>query len=442
MLHPVRSALVVSCLLLSLAAVSRLPLAAQNCDFTPVVDGLQGVVDGALLVDGAAVWLETGDGSVAEATYLGTYDSATVIPIASASKLLSAVAILTLVDDGLLQLDAPVSTVLPQFTGLKGTMTLRQMFSHTSGLPGGSQQPILADSSITLAQAVDQIACCVQLDAPPGTQFAYGGLSMHVAGRMAEVVTGQSWCELFAQRVATPLGLTSTDYFGLGITANPRVAGGARSTLDDYAKVLRMLRDRGRHDGVSFLSVAALQIMSNDQTAGVPIVDTPAGDDRRYGFGVWLDRVSADGQTLRISSPGAFGFTPWIDLDLHLGGIFMVEYWFSLVRDTFENLQDVARAEVQSCVPAFIRGDVNLDQSIDISDPIALLAGLFSSPGSVPVGCQDRLDTNDDGAVDLADPVRLLAYLFGPTVPLPPPGALCGLDVSQDILACNVASCP
>ena len=81
---------------------------------------------------------------------------ALLIAIASASKWVSAVAILTLVDDGLIDLDAPLSTYLPQFTGSKGTMTVRQMFSHTSGLPGGSSWAVLTDGTITLAEAADE----------------------------------------------------------------------------------------------------------------------------------------------------------------------------------------------------------------------------------------------------------------------------------------------
>ncbi|MGE3165784.1 MAG: serine hydrolase [Planctomycetota bacterium] len=417
---------------------------AQTCDFSPVLAIAEAIVDDAALVDAAGVWLETGDSSVAVESYVGPYGPSTVIPIASASKLISAVALLTLVDDGLLDLDLPLSNYLPEFTGLKGTMTVRQMFSHTSGLPGGSTHPVLSDSSITLAEAASQIACCIELDAPPGTQFAYGGLSMHVVGRVAEVVTGQPWAVLFATRVAVPLGLTDTDYYAFGFTQNPRVAGGVRSTLTDYAVVLRMLRDGGLHQGVPFLSANALSVLTSDQTNGVPIVDSPAGDDRRYGFGAWLDLVGDDGETLRISSPGAFGFTPWVDLDLHLSGLFVIEYLFSLVQTEVEAMQALARSEVLDCVAQFRRGDVNRDQALDIADVVSLLGVLFSAPPPLPEpGCVDRLDTNDDGAVDIADAVRLLATLFGASAPpLPAPGASCNFDGTPDALPCEASACP
>jgi CubicO group peptidase (beta-lactamase class C family) len=45
----------------------------------------------------------------------------------------------------------------------------------------------------------------------PGTRFDYGSTHLHVAARMAEVVTGQSWANLFATQLKAPLGLTSPD---------------------------------------------------------------------------------------------------------------------------------------------------------------------------------------------------------------------------------------
>lgn len=415
-----------------------------QCDFSPVAQVAQGIVDNALVVNGASVWLETADQSVSESHYLGTFDATTVVPIASATKLLSAVVILSLVDDGMIDLDAPVSSYLPLWSGVSGTMTVRQMFSHTSGLPGGSSHSVLSDSTITLAQAVEQIRTTIVLDAPPGTQFAYGGLSMHVAGRVAEVVSGQSWAQLFNARVATPLGLTDTDYYGFGFTVNPRIAGGARSSLADYGTVLRMLRDGGRWNGQTILSAEAVQTMFADQTNGVPIASSPASDGRRYGIGVWRDLVTPAGAPLRISSPGAFGFTPWIDLDLRLSGIFMVQYLYSLVEADTVTMQTLAHAEVEACRPFFRRGDVNGDLSVDIGDPIALLNYIFPPvPPSIPLACEEALDANDDGSVDVSDAVRLLQHLFGfNSQALPFPADRCGIDGSPDTLTCAVSTCP
>ena len=185
---------------LAVAAPGAPAARAQECDFSAIEAYVENLVATTPQVPGAALRLAKGEDVLYE-QYFGTYTAATVVPIASATKMLSAATLMTLVDDGLLELDAPVSEILPAFTGEKGTLTLRQMFSHTSGLPGVSVHPTLAVSYASLAAAVDEIACCVALDAPPLTQFAYGGLSMHVGGRMAEVATGQLWDALFAARI-------------------------------------------------------------------------------------------------------------------------------------------------------------------------------------------------------------------------------------------------
>jgi len=82
----------------------------------------------------------------------------------------------------------------------------------------------------------------------------------------------------------------------------------------------------------------------------------------------------------------------------------------------------------------FVRGDTNQDGAQDLSDPISLLAMLFS--GTVPTPCQDALDANDDGVSNIADPVFLLAYLFSLGAAPPAPFPACGADPTTDGLDC------
>lgn len=324
---------------------------AEECDFSPITQYVGNLVASTPEVAGVGLRLAKGQQVLYE-QYFGSYTPATVVPIASASKMLAAAAVMSLVDDGLATLDAPVSATLPQFTGAKGSMTLRQMFSHTSGLPGVSIHPVFGTGYATLAAAVDQIACCVALDAPPGTQFAYGGLSMHVGGRVAEVASGQSWRTLFAQRIATPLGMTHTDFDAFGVSENPRIAGGARSSLDDYGRFLEMLLGGGMFRGVRVLEQSSVEEMREDQTFGVPIVSTPAQGDTRYGLGSWRDVVDAAGNPVRVSSPGAFGFTPWLELDLGYYGVFLVLWNNQELSAEIQQVQALARAEIAACTQA------------------------------------------------------------------------------------------
>ena len=88
----------------------------------------------------------------------------------------------------------------------------------------------------------------------------------------------------------------------------------------------------------------------------------------------------------------------------------------------------------------FTRSDANGDGSHDITDPIFLLAFLFSG-GAEPT-CLDAADFNDDGSVDISDAITGLDYLFlgGASIAAPFPG--CGADSTPDTLGCeNVSVC-
>ena len=330
---------------------------AEPCDFSELDAVVEGLLQRRPAIPGAALRIGRAEGEPLHERFFGSYGPETVVPLASATKLLSAVALMSAVEDGVLGLDTPVSQVLAGFTGDKAGMTPRQMFSHTSGLPGGSDFPILALPDISLAQAAGYIGCCIPLDAPPATQFAYGGLSMQVAGRMLAKLDGRPWDELFAARVAGPLGLTTVDYEGLGETDNPRIAGGARASLRDYAAVLEMLLRGGTHGGARVLEQASIAAMFADQTGGVPIAQTPPGSEGiRYGLGVWRDRVAPDSTPLRVSSPGAFGTTPWLELDLGAYGLFLIDYDRTQILGEIAQIQELARSELLACAPAQVPG--------------------------------------------------------------------------------------
>lgn len=254
----------------------------------------------------------------------GTFTPTTQVPIASATKTLSAAVLMSLVEDGLLGLDDPVGLYLPEWnSGLKAQITLRMCFTHTSGMQANDLA--VMDDTITLRQAAAQLAT-KPLQYVPGTRFLYGSLSMHIAGAVCEVVTGQTWATLFAQRVANPLQLVATDYDGLGVTPNPRIDGGAQSTLRDYARFVAMLRNRGTWNGTQVLSAQSVDTMLTAQTVGIPVASTPHPYNAPYGIGIWIDRRDAQGRTLLASGVGAFGFAGWVDRVHDLSGTFAVRY--------------------------------------------------------------------------------------------------------------------
>lgn len=233
--------------------------------------------------------------------------------IASATKWFSGAVILSLVDDGTLSLDDRASRWLPYMTGEKETITIRQLMSHTSGFGGEFPlvHPCLGDSSTTLDECARALAG-VPLKAQPGTAFIYSGAGMQVAGRVAEVASGRNWQTLFRERIAQPLGMTSTNYEYEGPTQNPRISGGGQSTATDYMKFLTMLQQRGMYEGRRVLSSRAVDAMLADSVGNARIVETPSSEDWRYGIGNWVEGPLVN------SSTGLAGWTPILDRSRNL----------------------------------------------------------------------------------------------------------------------------
>ncbi|WP_257387099.1 serine hydrolase domain-containing protein [Tahibacter caeni] len=343
-------------LCLAALCLAAAPLRA-DCDFGAVDTAMEELLQQAGLPGGA---VQIGyRGGVLHERYFGSYGSATVVPIASATKWLSAIRIVQLAERGMLDLDAPVSATLPQFTGPKGRMTLRQMFSHSAGYGDDEDSPLLRTDQPSLAAAVDEIACCLPFPQnwTPGQQFAYGGISMHVGGRMAEVATGGDWQQGWRDAIALPLGIASIDWQGLGPTLNYRISGSARSNLADYGRVLRMLANDGVGNGRRVLGATALQALYADQTAQLPVAYAPpsAPEQVHYALGNWIEPATGAALPLHHSF-GAFGFYPWLDRQRALYGVFMIRGG-NAINETalprYRAMVDAARAVVdaQTCTP-------------------------------------------------------------------------------------------
>jgi CubicO group peptidase (beta-lactamase class C family) len=261
------------------------------------------------------VLLVAREGTVLHRLAAGTTTPRTVMPIASASKWLTAATLMTFVDQGTLHLDDPVRVYLPAFDGAKAGITVRELLSHTTGLPPSDCE---GDPSTTLRRCVASIAAGGDPSTLPGTQFHYSGVGFAVAGRIVERLAGTSFEQAFRDRIAGPLGMTHTRFDGTGRphSRNPSPAASATSTVDDYARFLRMLAAQGTVDGKPLLTPASVAEIEKDQVRGldtrgdaaVQITGIPT-----YGLGVWRDEVAADDSIEVVSGSGALGFYPWID---------------------------------------------------------------------------------------------------------------------------------
>ena len=257
-------------------------------------------------------------------------------PIASASKLPSAAAIMTLVDSNQLNLDLPVLVYLLR-AGIvwpldKALITTRMLLAHTSGLPGlapTDTQPACVDdeTGFTMKDCVTQIAAA-PLVATPGQVFNYGGADYQVAGYIATIISGQSWQDFFNAAIATPLGMSTFSYGNPATVTNPRVAGGAVSSAADYVKFLQMLINNGQAGGNAILSASSVTELETDQIAGKTKQYTPVDatlyPGYTFGFFISADPVHPGSAGPELLDPGLFGTTPWIDLDKKYGAVLII----------------------------------------------------------------------------------------------------------------------
>lgn len=246
----------------------------------------------------------------------GTFSADQRVAIASTSKIVSGVVIFSLIHQSYLSLDDTTSSILG-WSGPQAAITLRQLLSFTSGLP--PSHTCTANPSITLADCVNSISQ-ETIVATPGTRFAYGSTHLHVATRIAEVQTGLTWNQIFANEIRTPLGISNLVQYYTGPlqaagTTNPLIAGGMRASMNEYARILQFVYDKGRWQGNQLIGETLFNLQVIEPYPNVVIGNTPAppGWNVRYGLTAWLECPTPTTGCASISSPGAFGFTPWID---------------------------------------------------------------------------------------------------------------------------------
>jgi CubicO group peptidase (beta-lactamase class C family) len=254
---------------------------------------------------------------------------------ASTSKLVSAVIILRLVEQGYLGLAARPQDHIADWPIGGGdslfAMNLAQLLSFTSGL---AVQPEVEPACLNDPNS-DLHTCAISIANTyagngiiPGSQFLYASTHMHVAGLMAVRARGvASWQQVFAE-FQSQTGLFPTSTFDLPSVANPRIAGGMHLTGEEYMAFLKALRD-----GL-LLNAASMGQMLADHTASATIVYSPIfagvgggaglGEDWHYGFGLWHECRSATFNCVpgaRVSSPGALGSYPFWDRSKGYTGI-------------------------------------------------------------------------------------------------------------------------
>ncbi|WEK37205.1 MAG: serine hydrolase [Candidatus Pseudobacter hemicellulosilyticus] len=235
-------------------------------------------------------------------------------PIASCSKWLSAALVMTFVDEGRLQLTDTIGSYLPIFSRQgKGHITISQCLSHLTAIKAPPLKESLQEMREvnSMEEAMAGIAL-LPMEGEPGKVFHYSNIGLQIAGAVIEKISGQSFQQLFRERITQPLGMRQTDF---GDARVPLPAGGAWSTPEDYLHFLAMILQRGQYQGRQLLqekSIAAMQV--NQLTKEVKQAYSPAeATGFGYGFGEWVMSAANGAATGSVSSPGLFGSYPWVD---------------------------------------------------------------------------------------------------------------------------------
>ena len=146
--------------------------------------------------------------------------TATLFNIGSISKSFTAVGIAQLVDQQQVDLDTPVIKYIPDFRlrdqQTQQTVTLRQLLSHSSGLPADEQWPPQVPA--TREGIVDDVAP-IPITTRPGTRFQYCSRCIVLAAYILERITGQSWEAYTRAHIFEPLGMTTASFGPQGLEA-------------------------------------------------------------------------------------------------------------------------------------------------------------------------------------------------------------------------------
>jgi len=290
---------------------------------------------------GAVVWVEHGG-----QTYWKAFGQRSLVPTvepmtrdtifdaASLTKVLAGTpAIMLLVQRGKVNLDAPVSTYIPEFTGDKAKITVRELMTHTSGLP----PDVSTRTNWHGAESALRLAAAMKLESAPGTTFRYSDINFFTVGEIVARVSGLPLDQFCAREIYGPLKMIDTGFLPPQ-TKIPRIAptemtdgvmlrgtvhdptarfmggvaghAGLFTTAPDMARFARMMLNLGELDGVRIFQPETVKLMTS--------VQTPPGMEDRRGLGWDIDSgfSSPRGRHFPLGSYGHTGFTGtafWID---------------------------------------------------------------------------------------------------------------------------------
>ncbi|MFL5306133.1 MAG: serine hydrolase domain-containing protein [Polyangia bacterium] len=325
-------------------------------------------------------------------------DANTLFRVGSMTKALTATALLGLVDEGTINLDAPLISVVPD-VAIPGSsdlaaLTIRQLLSHQSGLYDyGVLDGPTDDGALSRFLTSPSFAANEYFMDPPGTFYNYANPNFALAGLALERAGGVSYRQAVAERVLSPLEMTRTFFrpseviadgnFSDGASTTPageawdvtpdaydnawlRPAGYAFSSVLDYAKF------------VQFLYAGNAKVLPDGerdamQTPQVNMLDVggASADIESYGFGLVIDRAFQVGSSAYLTK-----------LVWHNGSLAGFTSWFYLVPSTGFGMVWLANAADVQFVDSVA---LAMESFAGLTNPTRQpLAGIAIDPGLFP----------------------------------------------------------
>ncbi|GIH93343.1 serine hydrolase domain-containing protein [Planobispora siamensis] len=241
-----------------------------------------------------------------------------VFDLASVTKLFTTAVVLSLAQEGRLDLDEPVAARLPACYGGHPRTTLRHLLTHTAGLPPGRRvdRELPGAGPEVHAARMERI-----LSTPPpyalGERYLYSDLGMITVGRVAELAGGAPLDELLRERVTGPLGLADTGYRPPASILPRTVATEYKAERPHPGCVRGEVHDEtayglggvAGHAGLFSTADDLLRFAETLRTGGAPILgaDSVAEMTRDHGVG---DPDFRHGLGVRIGDPAIVGPLP------------------------------------------------------------------------------------------------------------------------------------
>lgn len=239
----------------------------------------------------------------------------TLLPIGSATKAFTTFALGTLVDEGKVAWDDPVSKHLPWFrlseTDLTAQMTVRDLVTHRSGLPR-HDLVWYNNQELTRREIVERLAT-LEKSAPIRSRFQYNNLMYLTAGFLIEELTGKPWEDAVRERILAPLGMSRTNFADAVSAADPDharpyrtrkhetseipfrevgnmgPAGSINSSVNEMTRWVRMLLGDGTLEGTRLVQASTWRELRTPQVAISALPQDPELTPASYAHGWFVD---------------------------------------------------------------------------------------------------------------------------------------------------------